>query len=98
MSASPSSRPVNTRLLMSGAVLVGVGGMIATAGLTLGSAAVLGAARRWQQRTEMTPAQLAKHALGAAQVATTSGVHAWRGPLRVDLQPSPLDGARTPVS
>lgn len=56
MSASPSSRPVNSRLLTSGAVLVGVGGMIATAGLTLGSAAVLGAARRWQQGTEMTPA------------------------------------------
>jgi hypothetical protein len=97
VSASLSSRPLNTRMLTSGAVLVGVGGMIATAGLTLGSAAVLGAARRWQQRTEMTPAQLAKHALGAATIATTSGVDAWRGPVRVVPQPA-VDGARTPVS
>lgn len=99
MSANSSHRPVNTRLLTSGAVLVGLGGTLTAVGLTLGSAAVVGAARRWQQGTQMTPAQLAKHAIGAAQVATTSGFEAWRGPMRVVApQPSSIDGARTPVS
>jgi hypothetical protein len=98
VSASPSSRPINTRLLTGGAVLVGLGGTLTAVGLTLGSAAVVGAARRWQQGTQMTPAQLAKHALGAAQVATTSGVDAWRGPVQVAPQPSSIDGVRTPVS
>ena len=50
-------------------MLTGVGGVLATLGMTLGSAAVIGAGRRWQQRTEMTPAQLAKHAIDTAQVA-----------------------------
>jgi hypothetical protein len=102
VSAPPSNRLLNTRLLASGAVLAGAGGMLATAGLTLGSVAVLGAARRWQQRTEMTPAQLARHALGAATVATSSGVRAWRGPMPVPAPRSPMDpaadGVRTPVS
>ncbi len=98
MSPYSSSRPVNTRLLASGAVLVGLGGTLTAVGLTLGSAAVVGAARRWQQGTEMTPAQLAKHAFGAAQVATTSGFQAWRGPMAVAAQAVRTDGARTPVS
>jgi hypothetical protein len=96
-----SSHPehlVNTRLLMGGAVLTGIGGTIATLGLALGSAAVIGAGRRWQQRTEMTPAQLAKHAVGAAQVATNAGYGAWRGPLPVPAQRSSSEQAVSPVS
>jgi hypothetical protein len=96
-----SSHPehlVNTRLLMGGVVLTGVGSAIATLGLALGSAAVIGAGRRWQQRTEMTPAQLAKHAIGAAQAATNAGYGAWRGPLAVPAQRSSSERAVSPVS
>jgi len=96
-----SSHPehlVNTRLLMGGAVLTGIGGTIATLGLALGSAAVIGAGRRWQQRTEMTPAQLAKHAIGAAQAATNAGYGAWRAPAPIPAQRSSSDRVVTPVS
>jgi hypothetical protein len=97
-----SDQPVNTRLLLSGAVLTGVGGTVAALGLTCVSAAVIGAGRRWQQRTEMTPAQLARHAYGAARVARTAGVGAWRDPLPATARPtiprqSTTDGAALPV-
>jgi hypothetical protein len=104
LSSNQSAQPFNTRLLLSGAVLTAVGGTIATLGLALGSAAVLGAGRRWQQRTEMTPAQLAKHAFGAAQTATNAGLGAWRGPApvvpaqSVGTRRASTDGAGIPVS
>src|SRR4051812_25162764 len=93
LSSNHSEPLLNTRLLMGGAVLTGVGGMLATVGLTLGSAAVVGAGRRWQQRTEMTPAQLAKHAFDAAVAARTAAVGAWRGPMPVAVQRPSTDSA-----
>ena len=102
MSQNHSTQTVSTRLLISGAVLTGIGSVIATLGLALGSAAVFGAARRWQQRTEMTPAQLAKHAYGAARTAQAAGVGAWRDPAAarapIGTRRSATDGAGVPVS
>jgi hypothetical protein len=103
LSESQSNQLVNTHLLLSGAVLTGVGGTVAALGLGLASAAVIGAGRRWQQRTEMTPAQLAKHAVGAAQIASKAGYGAWRGPLSSGARPpvpaprSSTDAAGIPV-
>lgn len=85
---------VSTRLLISGAVLTGVGSLLATLGLAVWGAAVLEAARRWQQRTEMTPAQLAKHAYGAARTAQVAGVSAWREP-RPPAASAPIPAQRT---
>jgi hypothetical protein len=104
LSSNHSDQLVNTRLLLSGAALTGIGGSIAALGLGLASAAIVGAGRRWQQRTEMTPAQLAKHAFSAAQIATNAGYGAWRGSPSVGTgQPVPAqrvsaDGAAVPVS
>jgi hypothetical protein len=98
LSLNHANQPLNTNLLISGAVLTGIGGLLTGLGLTLGSAAVVGAGRRWQQRTEMTTAQLAKHAFGAARTATTAGVGAWRGPMPVGAVRVSTDGAATPVS
>jgi hypothetical protein len=104
LSSNHSDQPVNTRLLMSGAVLTGIGGAVGALGLGLASAAMVGAGRRWQQRTEMSPAQLAKHAFGAAQIATNAGYGAWRGSPSVGTgQPLPAqrastDGVGVPVS
>lgn len=98
LSSNSSEHLLNTRVLLVGAVLTAIGGMLAAFGLSVGAAAVINAARRWQQRTEMTPAELAKHAYDAAQTARAAGAGAWRsstpaGPLR-----SSSDGARTAVS
>src|SRR4051812_26886224 len=99
MSSNHANQVINARLLLGGAVLVGVGGVLATLGMTLGSAAVIGAGRRWQQRTEMTPAQLAKHAFDSAQAARTAGVGAWRAPMPIGARrPSSTDAAVTPVT
>jgi hypothetical protein len=98
MSSNHSNQFINARSLFGAAVLVGVGGVLATLGMTLGSAAVIGAVRRWQQRTEMTPAQLARHAFDSAQAARTAGVAAWRAPMPTGARrPSSTDGAVTPV-
>jgi hypothetical protein len=104
LSSNHSDQPFNTRLLISGAVLACIGGSVTALGMGLASAAVVGAGRRWQQRSEMTPAQLAKHALGAAQIATNAGYGAWRGsPSVATGQPVPAqrasaDGVAMPVS
>lgn len=87
------STHMNQRLLVGGAVLTGIGGMTLALGLALGSAAVLGAGRRWQRSTEMTPTQLALHAVGAARAATFAGAGAWR-----DGMPNGQRPAHEPVS
>ena len=103
MSSRHPDQPINTRLLMSGAVVTGIGGTVVALGLGLASAAVVGAGRRWQQRTEMTPAQLTMHAVRAAQAATNAGYGAWRGPAAavrsstVPAQRVPVDGTAVPV-
>ena len=98
MSSNSSESLLNTRVLMIGAVLACIGGMLAAFGFSIGGAAMIKAARRWQQRTEMTPAQLAKHAFDAAQTARAAGTDAWRGSAPVPSQRSSADGARTAVS
>ncbi|GAA4929699.1 hypothetical protein EV188_101381 [Actinomycetospora succinea] len=81
MASHPLDRRFNTRLFLGGAVLAGVGSLFVSVGLALGSVADLEAARRWQRSTEMTPGQLARHAVGVAQAATSAGAHAWQAPM-----------------
>jgi hypothetical protein len=76
--ATPRSR--TARLLVGGAVLTGAGGLLGVAGTSLIAVAALGAARRWQQATEMSPAQLARHAVSATLVGAGAGAQAWRRP------------------
>lgn len=78
MADHPAQRPINTRLLIVGAVLAAVGGLLATIGFSLGAAALAAAARRWQQRTEMSPGELARHAVWSARAGSSAGVQAWR--------------------
>jgi hypothetical protein len=96
MSANTPDRRFDSRLFLGGAVLAALGSALAAIGVALGSVAVIEAARRWQRSTEMTPAQLAKHALGTAQVARSAGAQAWRAPMP-EPRRSP-DGRRQPVS
>jgi hypothetical protein len=81
MASRPPDHRFNSRLFLGGAVLAAVGSLFVSVGLALGSAALLEAARRWQRGTEMSPAQLARHAIGVAQVATTAGTQAWQAPM-----------------
>jgi hypothetical protein len=97
--ALAATRSRTARLLVGGAVLTGAGGLLGVAGTSLIAVAALGAARRWQQATEMSPAQLARHAVSATLVGAGAGAHAWRRPAGdLDLAAivaSATDGARS---
>jgi len=75
-----SSQPVqvNRGLLITGAVLVGVGGVLGAAGLLLGSLAVVSATRRWVNQLDTPPSEMARQALHQARAATSAAAEAWR--------------------
>jgi hypothetical protein len=69
---------VNSGLLISGAVLAGLGSLLGAAGLALGCTALAGAARRWLGGQELPPSQLARQQLAKAKAATVAGATTWR--------------------
>jgi hypothetical protein len=70
---------LNTGLMASAAVLVGVGAALGLAGVGLGAAALVAAARRWYQRNDLTPRQHAKLTWDQARAAGVAGAGAWKG-------------------
>jgi hypothetical protein len=64
--------------LITGAALLAAGGMIALAGIAIGSSHVVAASRRWIQAMEVPPTELAKLRLAQAKVAALAGADAWR--------------------
>jgi hypothetical protein len=69
---------LNSKLLLCGVLLMGIGGVIGLTGLAIGSSAVLAAGRRWVQQMEVPPSELAKIKWAQAKAATAAGVGAWR--------------------
>jgi len=65
--------------MLTGAGLVGVGGLIALAGLAVGGFHLLGAIRRWVEEMEVPPSQLAKIKLAQAKAAAVAGAAAGAG-------------------
>jgi len=64
--------------LITGAALFAAGGLIALAGIAIGSTHVVAASRRWIQAMEVPPSELAKLKLAQAKVAALAGADAWR--------------------
>jgi hypothetical protein len=56
----PSLQDLNRGLLVMAAALVLAGCVVGASGFALGAAAAVGAGRRWYQRADLTPNQLAK--------------------------------------
>jgi hypothetical protein len=77
--SAPMLQDLNTGLFVSAAVLVGVGAAIGLAGVGLGTAAIVAAARHWYQRNELTPMQHAKRTWAQARAAGAAGAGAWKG-------------------
>ena len=75
--------------LVSGAALIGVGGMIALIGVAIGGFHLLSALRKWVNAMDVPPGELARQKLAQAKAAATAGADAW--------QNTPVD-SRTPVS
>ncbi|TMM10298.1 MAG: hypothetical protein E6G01_18580 [Actinobacteria bacterium] len=70
---------LNKNLLISGAVLVGIGGALGAAGLLLGSTAVASAMRQWVKQLDQPPTEMAKQKWQQARAATAAGAKAWQG-------------------
>jgi hypothetical protein len=85
----------NSRLLITGAVLAGVGSLLGLAGLTLSMGALAGATRRWINEVQIPPSELARQQWARAKAATTAGASAWRNGME---QPAsrPARSARRP--
>jgi hypothetical protein len=85
MTANEVSRqPVqlNRGFLVSGAVLVGVGGVLGATGVLLGTFAILSATRQWMKQLETPPSEMAAQRLHQAKVATSAAADAWRAERR----------------
>ncbi len=69
---------LNSRLLLSGVVLAGVGSLLGLAGLALGAAALADIAKQWVNQQEVPPAELARQQVAKAKAATAAGASTWR--------------------
>jgi hypothetical protein len=76
-SSSPGRLELGGAPVVVGAVLVGVGGLIAMSGLIVGGTAIMSATRRWFRSMEMPPSEVVKHKLGQTRAATVAGASAW---------------------
>jgi hypothetical protein len=69
---------VNKKLVISGAVLVGIGGSLAATGVLLGSTAIASAMRQWVRQLDQPPTEIAKQKWNQARAATLAGTKAWQ--------------------
>jgi hypothetical protein len=70
---------LNQGLVVGGAVLIGLGGLMGLTGALLLSSAVVAATRRWIRQLERPPTEIARLKFQQARAATSAGASAWRG-------------------
>jgi len=78
MQTANSWPQLKARPLITGAVLIGVGGMVALAGLIVGGSHLLAATRQWVREMEVPPSEVAKAKWAQARAAASAGASAWR--------------------
>jgi len=78
MQTANSWPQLRARPLITGAVLIGVGGMVALAGLIVGGSHLIAATRKWVQEMEVPPSDMAKAKWAQARAAASAGASAWR--------------------
>ena len=78
MQTANSWPQLRARPLVTGAVLIGVGGMVALAGLIVGGSHLIAATRKWVQEMEVPPSDMAKAKWAQARAAASAGASAWR--------------------
>ena len=75
------SRPtlhLNRGVVVAGALLIGVGGVLGATGILLGTYAVLNASRDWMSQLEVPPSEIARRKLHQARRASVAAADAWR--------------------
>jgi hypothetical protein len=64
--------------LLAGGILVGIGAVVALAGLTVAGSHVFAATRAWVNELETPPSQIARLKWEQAKTAAISGANTWR--------------------
>jgi hypothetical protein len=64
--------------LITGGVLIGIGAVIALAGLAVAGSHVVAATRAWIRELEVPPSQVARLKWEQAKTAAASGANTWR--------------------
>jgi|ERR1700679_733673 hypothetical protein len=64
--------------LIAGGILVGIGAVVALAGLTVAGSHVVAASRAWIRELETPPSQVARLKWEQAKTAAVSGANTWR--------------------
>ncbi|MCY1136676.1 hypothetical protein OWR29_01600 [Actinoplanes sp. Pm04-4] len=72
------SRPITSTLLITGAALTVVGGIIGLAGAAVTTIGAVTAARRRIEQMDTPPSELARRQWRRARTAVTAGTGAWR--------------------
>ena len=74
---------LDRKLLLGGAVLVGVGSVIGATGMVLVGVAFASAARQWARRElDRPPSETARGMTKRVRAATSAGTKAWRSAAR----------------
>jgi hypothetical protein len=69
---------INTRQVIGGAILIGVGGMLSLAGVAMAGAALVAAYQDRVQQMDVPPSELARRHWGRMKAATAAGLGEWR--------------------
>ena len=69
---------VNSRPLIVGGVLMGLGGVLGLAGVVISGSCLAAAVRDWANRQEVPPTALARHHWERAKASASAGASAWR--------------------
>jgi hypothetical protein len=78
-STSPSSAiQVNRASVITGAALIGAGGLIALLGVIVSGTAIAAACRTWLRDLEVPPSEVVKHKWDQTKAATAAGTAAWQ--------------------
>jgi hypothetical protein len=68
----------NRSSVVTGAVLIGVGGLIALTGIIVSGSALASACRKWLRDLEVPPSEVVKHKWDQTKAATAAGTAAWQ--------------------
>jgi hypothetical protein len=74
---SPAFR-LHKSSMITGAVLIGAGGLIGLIGAIVSGTALASAGRQWFRDLEVPPSEVVKHKWGQTKAATAAGSAAWQ--------------------
>jgi len=83
MTSSQMTKPtihINTQQIVGGAIMIGVGGVLALAGMAMAGAALVAAYRDRVSQMDVPPTELARQHWGRIKSATAAGVGEWQNP------------------